>query len=213
MPGCCDDDGYDGVFTDRFARRQARRYRKRGLNDTSGGMVDFLSERGIEDASVLEIGGGVGEIQVELLRRGADHVTNLEISENYEQQAQQLLERSGMTGRVTRRFLDIAQEPGDVEPADVVVLHRVVCCYPDYERLLTAAGSHAGRMLVFSHPPDNILARGVIGGENLMRRLKRQSFRAFVHPPDAMLAVLAKTGLTATYRNRTRGWCVVGLER
>ena len=32
-------------------------------------------------------------------------------------------------------------------------------------------------------------------------------------PPDAMLAVLAKTGLTATYRNRTRGWCVVGLER
>ena len=39
------------------------------------------------------------------------------------------------------------------EPADVVVLHRVVCCYPDYQRLLGAAASHAGRLLVFSHPP------------------------------------------------------------
>ena len=44
-----------------------------------------------------------------------------------------------MADRVDRRLLDIAAEPERVEPADIVVLHRVVCCYPDYERLLTAA--------------------------------------------------------------------------
>lgn len=42
-----------------------------------------------------------------------------------------MLEAAGMADRVTRRFLDIAQTPDGVEPADVVVLHRVVCCYPD----------------------------------------------------------------------------------
>ena len=141
MPSCCDGEGYDAVFTDRFARRVARRYRRHGLNATSSLMVDFLSRRGIEGASVLEIGGGVGEIQLELLRRGAARVTNLEISASYEEEARRLLEQSGMAGRVTRRFLDIAQTPDEVEPADVVVLHRVVCCYPDYERLLSAAGS------------------------------------------------------------------------
>jgi magnesium-protoporphyrin O-methyltransferase len=213
MPSCCDGEGYDAVFTDRFAHRVARRYRKRGLNATSSRMVDFLSGRGIEGASVLEVGGGVGEIQVELLRRGAAHVTNLEISTRYEDEARRLIEQSGMSGRVTRRFLDIAQAPGDVEPADVVVLHRVVCCYPDYERLLSAAGNHAERLLVFSHPPENIISRGVIGAENLLRRAKRQSFRAFVHPADAMVSVLAGTGLRATFAHRARGWCIVGLER
>src|SRR6478609_2069120 len=144
MPSCCDGEGYDAVFSDRFARRVARRYRRRGLNATSRRMIDFLSVHGVEGASVLEIGGGVGEIQLELLRRGA---------------ARALLERSGLTDRVTRRFVDIARSPDDVEAADIVVLHRVVCCYPDYEALLGAAAQRAQRLLVFSYPPRNAFSR------------------------------------------------------
>ena len=34
-------------------------------------MVEFLESRGIDGATVLEIGGGIGEIQLELLKRGA----------------------------------------------------------------------------------------------------------------------------------------------
>jgi magnesium-protoporphyrin O-methyltransferase len=176
-------------------------------------MVDFLCGRGVEGASVLEVGGGVGEIQVELLRRGAARVTNLEISTGYEGEARRLLERSGLGERVTRRFLDIATAPDDVEPADIVVLHRVVCCYPDYEALLSASGTHAKRLLVFSHPPDTRLARGATWLENLPRRLGRRSFRTFVHPPAAMLAVLAGTGLSPGYVHDGWPWCVVGLER
>jgi 2-polyprenyl-3-methyl-5-hydroxy-6-metoxy-1,4-benzoquinol methylase len=215
MGECCGpNEGYQSTFSDRFAERIARRYRKRGLNKTQQQLVAFLAERGLEGATVLEIGGGVGEIQVELLRRGATHVTNLEISENYEAQAAELLAATGMTDRVDRRFLDIATAPGEVEAADVVVLHRVVCCYPDYERLLGAAGSHARRMLVFSHPPRNWFSRGVIGWDNLLRRLRRNDFRAFVHPPEAMVRVLREQGLTPSYRGRgSIAWEVVGLER
>ena len=213
MAGCCDGEGYDDVFSDRFAKRVAKRYRRRGLNATSSRMVDYLSEHGVESASVLEIGGGVGEIQLELLRRGASTVTNLEISKNYEAEAERLLERSGMPGRVTRRFVDIARSPEQVEPADIVVLHRVVCCYADYQSLLSAAGSHARRLLVFSHPPSNALSRAAVWTENFMRRLRGQSFRAFVHPPGAMVAVLHEQGLTTRYVHRGRSWHVVGLER
>jgi hypothetical protein len=77
---CCDRPGYQTVFSDRFARRLARTYRKRGLSDTQRRMVSFVTERGIQDASVLEIGGGVGDLQIELLHRGAGTATNLEIS-------------------------------------------------------------------------------------------------------------------------------------
>ena len=175
--------------------------------------MGFLQERGIERASVLEIGGGVGELHVELLRRGASHVTNLEISTGYDAQATQLLESTGLSQRVTRRLLDIAVSPGEVEPADIVVLHRVVCCYPDYARLLSAAGSHARRLLVFSHPPRNALSRMAFWSENLVRRLQGNDFRAFVHPPDAMLAVLRAEGLVPGYHHRGLAWEVVGLER
>lgn len=210
---CCDREGYQKQFGDRFARRVARRYRRRGLNPTAQRLVDFLVEHGIEGATILEIGGGVGEIQVELLRKGASTVTNLEISTSYEAEAARLLAESGMADRVTRRFLDIATDPGEVGDADVVVLHRVVCCYPDYERLLSAAGGHARRLLVFSHPPGHVLARFVVWWENLLRRLRRNDFRAFVHPPDAMVAVLEAEGLAAQYRHRGLSWHVVGLAR
>jgi magnesium-protoporphyrin O-methyltransferase len=210
---CCDPDSYRATFSDRFARRMARRYERHGLNSTQERLVGFLTEHGIEGASVLEIGGGVGELQVELLRRGASSVTNLEISTSYEKEASELLERAGMTGRVERRFLDIATEPDRVAEADVVVLHRVVCCYPDYQRLLSSAGAHARRLLVYSHPRAHPLTRLVIGWDNLLRRLRKNDFRAFVHPPDAMVEVAQRQGLTVRYRHHGLAWDVVGLER
>ena len=72
------------MFDTRFARRRANRYRRRGLDKTSRRMVDLLAQRGVQDATVLEIGGGVGEIQIELLKRGAASATNLELSRAYD---------------------------------------------------------------------------------------------------------------------------------
>ena len=213
MTGCCDPEGYGSVFSRRFARRQSKRYDKHGLNPTATRIVDFAVGQGIEGAGVLEIGGGVGEIHIELLRRGAARVTNLELSTNYEDEAARLLERSGMADRVTRRLLDIAQAPDEVEPADVVVLHRVVCCYPDYQRLLAAAASHARRLLVYSHPAANVVTRAMFGAENLYRRVTRNDFRAFVHPPEAMVRAAESEGLAVACRHRAWEWDVVGLVR
>src|SRR6476659_4876443 len=65
---CCDPRGCDDFFGGRFARRVAARYRKRGLDKTASRIVAFLEGQGVTDATVLEIGGGVGEIQLELLK-------------------------------------------------------------------------------------------------------------------------------------------------
>ncbi len=176
-------------------------------------MVEFLAGRGIEGASVLEIGGGVGEIQLELLRRGAAHATNLELVDAYEDHAVQLAAEAGMTQRVTRRMLDVAATPDEVGAADVVVLHRVVCCYPDYERLLGAAAGHARRLLVFSHPPRNLVSRVFTGVQNTTFRLTGKSFRTFAHRPKEMIGVCERGGLRAVYSHRGLAWQVVGFER
>jgi hypothetical protein len=213
MAGCCPSRDYHRFFNQRFARRLADRYRKRGLDKTAQTMVEFLRTLGIEGASILEIGGGVGEIQVELLKAGAARAQNLELSPAYEQPARTLAEQAGVQGRLDWRIHDLAQDPGTVAPADLVVLHRVVCCYPDYERLLAAAADHARRALVFSYPPRNALSRAFYSVFNLVMRLTGSSFRGFAHPPGAMLAVLEEQGLRRTYQRRSRIWQVAGLER
>ena len=214
MAGCCDPRGCDDFFGGRFARRVAKRYRKRGLDRTATRIVAFLERAGVEHATVLEIGGGVGEIQLELLKRGAASVVNLELSPAYDAEAQRLLREAGIDpSRVERRLHDIADAPGDVEAADVVVLHRVVCCYPDYERLLGASAARARRLLVFSHPRRSILSRAFVAVQNAAMRLRGKEFRAFVHPPAAMLDVCRAQGLSPTYAHPGAMWQVEGLSR
>ena len=224
MAGCCgptdstpgDPDRYDAVFTPRFSRSVSRRYERKGLTGIERRLVRFLEEipGGLAGTSVLEVGGGAGEIQLELLARGAARATNLELSHAYEKDAARLIERAGMAGRVERRLgVDLAAAPDDVEPADAVVLHRVVCCYPDYEALLGAAADHARRALVFSHPPRNLPTRAMVGIGNTMLTLMRRSYRSFVHPPEAMLAVVRDHGLEPVTLHRGPVWHVVGAVR
>jgi magnesium-protoporphyrin O-methyltransferase len=121
--------------------------------------------------------------------------------------------QAGVQGRLDWRLHDLAEHPGAVAPADLVVLHRVVCCYPDYERLLAAAADHARRALVFSYPRRNAVSRAFLGTFNLAMRLTRSRFRSFAHPPGAMLAVLEDHGLRRTFQRHSLIWQVAGLER
>ena len=211
--GCCNARGCDKFFGPRMARHMAKRYRKRGLDKTARRMVAFLNRHGIEGASVLEIGGGIGEIQIELLKLGAARAVNLELSASYEEEAAKLLRRAGLEGRVERRLHDIAAGEDGVALADVVVLNRVVCCYPDYQRLLGAAADHAQRVVVFSYPRANVVSRFVVATQNLAFKLRRNEFRTYIHPPDAMLGVLGDRGLRLTFAHHALVWQTAALER
>jgi hypothetical protein len=105
MAPCCDPREYDTEFDAALAHRLARRYRRRGLDAAARRIVDVLTDRGVEGATVLEIGGGVGDIQIELLKRGAARTVNVELSAGYEADAAQLLGEAGLTERVARRVL------------------------------------------------------------------------------------------------------------
>ena len=210
---CCDPRGYRAVFGPRFARHVASRYRRRGLDRTAARMVAYLADHGVDGASVLEIGGGVGEIQIELLRRGASRSTNLELVDTYDAEAVALAGTAGVSDRITRRQLDIAASPDSVEVHDIVVLHRVVCCYPDYERLLSAAADHASKLLVFSHPPTHWISRLAVGAQNLVIRFLGGSFKSYTHPPHAMVAAAEGRGLHVDFSEHGPIWRIVGLSR
>ena len=171
-------------------------------------MVGYLEVAGLAGATVLEVGGGVGELHVELLKRGAARAVNLELSPAYDEEAARLLADTALAGRVERRLHDIAVEPDAVEPVDVVVLHRVVCCYPDYERLLGAAAVHARRALVFSYPRRNAISRAIIAAENACFRLSGRSSACSPTRRRRWSPCWASTGSRRASRTRgSRGRC------
>lgn len=211
MSACC-APRYRKVFSKRLARRDARRYRRKGLDKTAQLLVDRLAERGVSDASVLEVGGGVGSIDIELLKAGARDATVIEISEEYDAEAAALLAENGLEGRVARRHGDFVELRDEVRPADVVVMHRVVCCYPDPESLVGAAAGHARRFLALSFPRDVWWIRvGWYAIDAWFRLVYR--FESYVHPHRRILGAAERGGFTSVHQHSGWLWHVAVFER
>lgn len=211
---CCTPTAYGKVFDDREARRNARSYRKKGLDPTARQMVRFLNAQEAAPRTVLEIGGGIGALQVELLRAGASRATNIELSPAYEALAHELLADAGLTDRAVRHLGDFAAAPEAFPPADVVIMHRVVCCYPEAARLVSAAASRAQRYLAMSYPRDAWWVRVGLAMENLLLfSMRRIGFRVYVHPPRTLLATAQAHGFTPAFQHRGWVWEAVVLQR
>ena len=213
MDCCPGGDAYEVEFSRAYARSTAQRYVRRGLRSPARDIVDFLENRGVEAASVLEIGGGVGYLCIDLLRRGAETATNLDLSPNYEDEARDLVSRYRLGGRLARLRLDIAQNPDAVPPADIVILNRVVCCYPDYAGLLSAAGNHARSLLILSYPTVNPLTWVWLGMGNWLNVVRGREFRAYLHDPAAMLGIPERNGLRLVMEHHGPTWSIAGFER
>lgn len=211
--GACCARGCDELFTERVARRDARRYRRKGLDDTARVLRDRLVAGGIEGATVLEVGGGVGALHLELLRAGAARAVNLELSPAYDAVARALAREAGLEARLERRLQDVAADPEAVEAADVIVLHRVVCCYPDAEALLAAAAGRAGRTIAFSHPRSAWWTRALARLANGWQRARRRAFRVYVHDPSRMLATLEAAGFGGVRTHHGLFWHAAVVER
>lgn len=212
MTDCCNVSGYRDLFNDKEARRNLRRYEKKGLDEITRSMVDYLVSRGMEGRSVLEAGGGIGTIQIELLQAGAASAVNVELSGEYEPVATDLLEQANLSDRVRRLVGDFTDLASDLE-ADDVVLNRVICCYPYVDRLMAAALSSSKRFVAATFPRDRVLAKLSVGLSNTYYKLRRIDFKGFVHPTDRIEAAAASEGFQVVFRDRNLLWDAVVFER
>jgi magnesium-protoporphyrin O-methyltransferase len=211
MNGCC-ATGYERFFGPRLARRDARRYRRRGLDDTALRLVDELASRGL-GASALEVGGGVGAIELELLKKGVERATIVELSHGYDEEATTLAREAQVEERIERRHGDFAEQEALVDPADVVVMHKVVCCYPDPEKLVGAAARHSRRLLALSFPRDTWWLRLAVRVGNVWFRLIG-GIETFLHEPARVVAIAESAGLKAVLHEPSgRIWRVAVFER
>jgi magnesium-protoporphyrin O-methyltransferase len=201
------------MFKPRMARRSLEKYRKKGHGDLERQMVAAASQGGLAGARVLEIGGGIGTIQSELLEAGAERGEVVELVPAWEPYARELARDKRLEERTSFRVADVLDDPESVEPADVVVMNRVVCCSPEGVRLAAVAAGLARRTLVLSFPRDVFWVRAGLRVVNAGLRLMGGSFRVFAHPREALLGAARAEGLSLAESGRGAIWEFAALSR
>jgi SAM-dependent methyltransferase len=198
----------DQQFTEKIADRDLSTYHRKGPGLTTRLLCDALVSAGVTNGSLLDIGTGIGTLTFELLDRGISNAIAVDASAAYMKAASEEAarrNRSRVIQFVNSDFLTVA---GDIPSATIVVLDRVICCYPRWEPLLSEALRHADRHFAFSYPPDVWYVHAGNDFVNVGRRIRGREFRTFVHPAAHMTELIRRAGFAPTASRQTRLWCV-----
>lgn len=210
---CSQCRGIEIHFDTGRAQDEVAAYRQNGPDETTRRLIDALVAQGIDGASLLDIGGGVGVIQHELLEAGVERAVSVEASSAYLEAAEEEAARRGYSERIQvyhGNFVDLATS---VPPADIVTLDRVVCCYHDVHALVRLSSERARRLYGLVYPRDTWWTKVAIPVRNVGFWLQRSPFRVYVHPTETVDALVRESGFEPCYRNTTLFWQIVVYRR
>lgn len=209
-PQCC---GFDDLFNEKCAARELRRYRKRGPIKTTRLLIDALRSHGARGLTLLDIGGGIGAIQHELIKDGATRVISVEGSTASISAAREEATRQGYADRAQFYHADFVDVADEIASADIVTLDRVICCYPDMQVLIARSAEKAHRLYGIVYPRYTWLVRIIGPAMNLMHRLRRIAFRFYLHRPDEIDRAVRAAGLRLRSEQHTLIWQVAVYAR
>jgi predicted TPR repeat methyltransferase len=212
MDACGCDRGFE-IFDRAKAEGDIKRYREHGPESTTRMLLDMLRARGVRGADLLDIGGGVGIIDHELLRDGVGHAVLVDASAPSLEMARSEARRRGTLDRLEFIDGDAVGNQASIDLADIVTLDRVVCCYPDVDSLVRLSASRARRLYALVLPRDRAIVRWVLRLGNVWFRLRGFGYRSFAHPNSRVDALAAEAGLHVAQESGTFVWRVVLYER
>ncbi len=210
---CCQCQGIEELFNDRLANKELSQFRAKGPSKTTRLLTKALEGEDIQGLTLLDIGGGVGAVQYELLEAGCQSATDVDASQAYLHAAREEAQRRGLAEQVTYQhgnFVDLAPQ---IPEADIVTLDRVICCFDDMEKLVGLSAAHARRLYGLVFPRDAWWIKTGMSILNFFLRLRHSSYQGFAHSTQAVEALVRSHGLKRRFYRRTLLWQVVVYSR
>jgi SAM-dependent methyltransferase len=206
---CCDEDlvfiGYDG----RDAAKDLASLRSRGPRPTTQELINAIRGMGLDGATVIDVGAGVGAVHIALLEAGAVCAIDVDASREYQAAAREEAARRGLVDRVTYRYGDLVEVAAELPSADIVTLDSVICCYPYLPALLTAVMSVNPRLVGFTYPRDVWWMRAYMRLYNLVHALRRSPARYFVYRHSRLRDFMTARGFREVHDGGIPPWRVV----
>src|SRR3954454_25044569 len=125
-----------GRFFGWFAKRYRKRFARKGLEPSQRHLMKGLTSSGFNGATLLEIGCGIGYLHQRLLEAGAASAVGVDLSAKMLQEAREQAQQHGLAERTDYREGDFVELADMLAPADIVILDKVICCYPDADALV-----------------------------------------------------------------------------
>lgn len=205
--------GSANVFNEREANRQLRLYHKRGPAKTTRVLLDALAAEGVSGLTLLDIGGGIGGIALELFKSGVTSATEIDASAAFVALAQREATQQGVADRVVARSGDFVELAPETSAAGIVTLDRVICCYGDMPLLVGQSAAKATKLYGAVFPRYSRVAGLGNNVVNTVLRLMRNPFRLYLHPTAAVDAVIRGKGLLPRFHRNVGLWQVVVYAR
>lgn len=205
MP-CAHCSAADEVFDGGVAESDLRSYRREGPSRQTRALLQMLREEAVADTTLLDIGGGVGAIQHELLAQGVRGAVHVDASAAYLKASAAEAANRGHCERVQYLHGDFVELAPQIAPADIVTLDRVICCYPDAPTLVGLSAARARQQYGVIFPQDALWMRLGVRLLNLFFWLRRNPFRVYVHPTQQVDAAARAAGLEKHADRRMGLW-------
>ena len=206
MSCCCPHSKSGGRLFSFFARSYRRRFAKKGFEPSQKQLIQGIEQAGYKDATLLEVGSGVGYLHQVLLEQGAKSAVGIDLAPDMLKEAQDWAEEKGLAERVQYIQGDFIELLEQVDAADVTVLDKVVCCYPHPELLVPHSVNKTKRVYALTYPRDRWFTRLAIEIMAVFLKLIGSDFRAYVHDPEKIEAWITEAGFKKAYQQQTFIW-------
>jgi len=201
------------VETKKWALEDQALYSKGKPAKTTPMLIRALVDAGVEGMTVLDIGGGIGAVQLGLLRQGVTTATSVDASSAYIEVAREEAARADLDRRISYLHGDFVTLAKEVPDADIVTLDRVICCYDDVEALVSLSAAKARKLYGLVYPRAAWWVKMALFFENWVYRLRGSAFRAFVHPTELIDRLVRNAGLEVIHHQNTLAWEVAVYQR
>ncbi|MDH5444514.1 MAG: class I SAM-dependent methyltransferase [Gammaproteobacteria bacterium] len=206
MTCCCPHSRSGSRVFSFFARNYRKRFSKKGFEPSQRQLMDGLRVAGFADTTVLEVGSGVGHLHMVMLEEGAKSATGIDLSPKMIEEAKAWSEARGLADRLEYHEGDFMDILPSIKPAEVTVLDKVVCCYPDADGLVHASLDRTQRVYALSYPRYRWFIRAAMGFGAIMLKLLGSSFRPYAHRPDEIENWIIEAGFEKQYEQMTFIW-------
>ena len=200
---CC---GSESIFDKKEAAKNLKKYQKKGPEKFNQRLLDGLYQHELNNLTLLDIGGGIGILQHELLKKGVVKTTDVDFSPESIATAKELMQENNAEGKMEFVYADFNDCHNDVKKHDIVTLARVVCCYPNAVELLNNSTAKANQYYGLIYPRTGFIAQIVQKIMNFGMYLKKNPFRVYMHSEKLINETICNNGFEKVYYASAFPW-------